>query len=188
MRNPAFLNSLYYIITHYEKRKILYGGDRADSPGLSRQEEYRRIPQNIFMIEYDKFQNSLKRLREQYGNYRGTDNLHLDSITREAVAESVIHRFEICYECLWKVLRRYLVEELGVANAPNSPKPVFRLAFENNILPSPIEKWLDYANSRIDTSHDYDEGKARKCLGVISDFIDDAVDIYETMSGESWNR
>ncbi len=140
------------------------------------------------MIEYDKFRSSLKRLQEQYVNYRGTDNLRLDSIMREAVAESVIHRFEICYDCLWKVLRRYLTEELGVANAPNSPKPVFRLAFENNILSSPIEKWIDYANSRINTSHDYDEGKARRCLGIVSDFIDDAVDIYETMSRKSWNR
>ncbi|MCY3985831.1 MAG: HI0074 family nucleotidyltransferase substrate-binding subunit [Candidatus Dadabacteria bacterium] len=140
------------------------------------------------MIEYDKFRSSLKRLQEQYVNYQGTDNLRLDSIMREAVAESVIHRFEICYDCLWKVLRRYLTEELGVANAPNSPKPVFRLAFENNILSSPIEKWIDYANSRINTSHDYDEGKARRCLGIVSDFIDDAVDIYETMSRKSWNR
>ena len=107
---------------------------------------------------------------------------------REAVAESVIHRFEICYDCLWKVLRRHLVEELGVPDAPNSPKPVFRLAFENNLLPSPIEKWLDYANSRINTSHDYDEGKARRCLGIINDFIDDATGLYETMSRETWNQ
>ena len=107
---------------------------------------------------------------------------------REAVAESVIHRFEICYDCLWKVLRRHLAEEPGVPDAPNSPKPVFRLAFENNLLPSPIEKWLDYANSRINTSHDYDEGKARRCLGIINDFIDDATGLYETMSGETWNQ
>ena len=140
------------------------------------------------MIEYDKFRNSLKRLREQHGNHLGVDDLHLDSIMQEAVAESVIHRFEICYDRLWKVLRRHLTEELGVANAPNSPKPIFRLAFENNLLPSPIEKWIDYANSRINTSHDYDEGKARRCLGIISNFIEDATGLYETISGEAWNR
>ena len=140
------------------------------------------------MIEYDKFRNSLKRLEEQHGNYRGMDNFHLNLIMQEAVAESVIHRFEICYDCLWKVLRRHLTEELGIPDAPNSPKPVFRLAFENNFLPSPIEKWLDYANSRINISHDYDEGKARRCPGIISNFIDDATSLYETMSGETWNQ
>lgn len=108
---------------------------------------------------------------------------------REAVAESVIHRFEVCYYCLWKVLRRHLAEELGVPDAPpNSPKAVFRLAFENNLLPSPIEKWLDYASSLINISHDYDEGKARRCLGTISGFIDDAAGLYETMSGEAWKQ
>ena len=76
------------------------------------------------MIEYDNFRMSLKRLEEQYENYRKPDAV-LPELLREAVAESVIQRFETCYDCLWKVPKRYLVEELGVANAPNSPKPVF---------------------------------------------------------------
>ena len=36
------------------------------------------------MVEYDIFRNSLKRLREQRGNCRGIDDLHLNSIMREA--------------------------------------------------------------------------------------------------------
>ena len=139
------------------------------------------------MISYEKFQNSLKRLEEQHRNYLNTDGLSLDPITREAVAESVIHRFETCYDCLWKVLRRYLTEELGIPNAPASPKPLFRLAYENNLLPRPIERWLDYANSRIDASHDCDREKAGRCLGIVSDFIDDAAGLYQKMSGETWN-
>ena len=97
------------------------------------------------MIEYDNFRMSLKRLEEQYENYRKPGAV-LPELLREAVAESVIQRFETCYDCLWKALKRYLVEELGVANAPNSPKPVFRLAFENDLmLPAPLERWLGYA-------------------------------------------
>ena len=72
---------------------------------------------------------------------------------------------------------------------PQTARNLFsRLAFENNLLPLQIEKWLDYANSRINTSLDYDEGKARRCLGIIGDFIDDATGLYETMSGETWNQ
>ena len=73
------------------------------------------------MIEYDKFRMSLKRLEEQYENYREPDD-SLSDLTQEAVAESVIQRFETCYDCLWKVLKRYLIEELGIADAPTSPK------------------------------------------------------------------
>ena len=63
------------------------------------------------MVEYDNFQASLGRLEEQYENHNELDEA-LPQLLREAVAESVIQRFKTCYDCLWKVLKRYLVEEL----------------------------------------------------------------------------
>ena len=49
------------------------------------------------MIDYGKFRLSPERLREQYANYRQLDPL-LPEVTRGAVAESVVHRFETCYD------------------------------------------------------------------------------------------
>ena len=88
------------------------------------------------VIEYGKFQLSLKRLEEQYENhqYGSSERSELD---REGISESVIQRFETCYDCLWKVLKRYLIDELGVADTPNSPKPIFRLGHENHLLAAP---------------------------------------------------
>ena len=57
------------------------------------------------MIEYDKFQMSLGRLEEQHANYQNLDT-SLPDLIQEAIAESVIQRFETCYDCLWKVLKR----------------------------------------------------------------------------------
>ena len=110
----------------------------------------------------------------------------LSDLNREAIAESVIQRFETCYDCLWKVLKRYLIEELGLADAPNSPKPIFRLAHENDLFPTPLEQWLQYADARISTSHDCDGEKAEACLAPMRDFIDDAIGLYQTMSGTAW--
>ena len=138
------------------------------------------------MIEYDKFQMSLKRLEEQYGNFRELDD-SLPELTQDAIAESVIQRFETCYDCLWKVLRRYLIEDLGLAETPNSPKGVFRLANENGLLATPIEEWFRYADSRINTSHDYSGEKAQACLKIIGGFIADAIGLYQTMSKETWD-
>ncbi len=137
------------------------------------------------MIDYDKLRMSLKRLEEQHENYRQLDD-SLQAWIPEATAESTIQRFETCYDCLWKVVKRYLNEVLGVAEPPNSPKPIFRLANENNLLPSPVERWLTYANARIGTSHDYDGKKATDCLTLVPDFIDDAIGLYQTMTGETW--
>ena len=137
------------------------------------------------MIDYSKLRSSLKRLEEQHGNYlHGTPAL--SDLDREARAESVIQRFETCYDCLWKVLKRYLTETLGVPDTPNSPKPVFRLAHENDLLPTAVERWLRYADARVDTAHDYDGEKAKACLALAPDFIDDAASLYETMVGTPW--
>ena len=137
------------------------------------------------MIDYNKFRSSLKRLEEQNANYR-QGNAALSDLDREGVAESVTRRFKICYDCLWKVLRRYLTHELGIAATPNSPKPVFRLAHENDLFAAPIEQWFRYAEARIDTSHDYDGEKTKTCLVLVPDFIDDAIRLYQTVSGTPW--
>ena len=137
------------------------------------------------MIDYDKFRMSLKRLEEQHENYRTLDT-SLPGLIQEAVAESVIQRFETCYDCLWKVLKRYLIYELGIADAPNSPKPIFRLANENNLFAESIEVWLSYADARVDTTHDYDGEKAKACLAIMPDFIYDAIGLYQAMSGSVW--
>jgi len=137
------------------------------------------------MIDYDNFQKSLKRLEEQYKNYRELDE-SLPDVTQEAIAESVIQRFETCYDCLWKVLKRYLIEDLGLAEVPNSPKPLFKLASENRLFTSSLEEWLRYTDARIDTAHDYSGEKAQACLDLMGGFIDDAVGLYQTMSGGTW--
>ncbi len=134
------------------------------------------------MIDYSKFRSSLKRLEEQHDNHLALDAAQPELI-REGIAESVIQRFEVCYDCLWKVLKRYLTEELGIAEPPNSPKPVFRLANENGLLPSPAAQWLKYADARTDTSHDYDGEKAKACLGLVPAFIIDAARLYGALSG-----
>lgn len=136
------------------------------------------------LIDYGKFRLSLKRLEEQFANYQNAE-VRRPELDQEAVAESVVRRFKTCYNCLWKVLRRYLIDRIGLADVPGGPRPTFRLADQNSLFRSPLDQWMLYADRRIDISHDYDGEKAKACLEVVADFIDDAVDLYETMSGET---
>jgi nucleotidyltransferase substrate binding protein (TIGR01987 family) len=139
------------------------------------------------MIDYEKFQKSLKHLEEQYKNFITLDDKdYLSEIDKEGIAESVIQRFETCYDTLWKVLKRYLNEDLGVPEVPDSPKKIFRLAGENKLFTSNTEQWINYADARIGTSHDYSGEKAENALELMNDFIDDAIDLYITMTGGTW--
>lgn len=137
------------------------------------------------MIDYGKLQKSLKHLELQYNNY-ATLSPDLPELMREGIAESVIQRFETCYDSLWKALKRYLREELGLAELPNSPKPLFRIAFENKLLDSGIEQWLRYADARTSTARDYSEDKAKEALALMKNFITDAIFLCERMSGRDW--
>lgn len=137
------------------------------------------------MIDYSKFQSSLKHLELQYENHLTIDQSFSDLI-KEGIQESVIQRFKICYDCMWKVLKRYLIEELGLPEVPNSPKPIFKISNENQMFSSDISQWLSYADARIGISHDYSGEKAQAAINLMADFIDDAVGLYQTMSGKSW--
>jgi len=139
------------------------------------------------MIDYDKFQKALKHLELQYANYQSAqERSELTEIDREAIAESVIQRFETCYDTLWKDLKRYLIEELGLADVPNSPKPILKLASENGLFTASVEQLLTYADARTNTSHDYSGDKAAETLAIVGDFIDDAIGLYQTMTKTTW--
>ncbi|GHU06029.1 hypothetical protein FACS1894158_11070 [Betaproteobacteria bacterium] len=136
------------------------------------------------MIDYTKLQKSIAHLDAQFQNWHTLDKT-LPPLLQEAVAESVIQRFEICYDCTWKVLKRYLAEELGVSDMPNSPKPIFRIAHENRLFDN-IDEWLSYADARIDTAHDYSGEKACSALALMERFVKDAVALYCVMNGKEW--
>jgi nucleotidyltransferase substrate binding protein (TIGR01987 family) len=139
------------------------------------------------MIDYGSFQNSLKHLELQFANYNMTQERHeLTVLDREGIAESVIQRFETCYDTLWKLIKRYLTEESGLPDVPNSPKPILKLAGQNNLLTSSVEQWLKYADARTSTAHDYSGEKAAETLLIVADFITDAIGLYESMTGVTW--
>ena len=137
------------------------------------------------MIDYGKFRLSLQRLEEQHLNWTHPEN-ERSRLDKEGIRESVIRRFKTCHDCLWKVLTRHLTEELGVADAPQSPKPIFRMAAENGLLAAPVEQWLGYADARVGAAHDYDGEKAKACLRLVPEFLADAIGLYRTMTGKTW--
>ena len=139
------------------------------------------------MIDYDKLKKALKHLELQFENYKlAQDRPELTDIDREAIAESVIQRFETCYDTLWKDLKRYLIEEMGLADVPNSPNPILKLAGQNDLFASSVDQWLKYAEARTKTAHDYSGEKAAETLLIVGDFIDDAIGLYQTMTGTTW--
>lgn len=136
-------------------------------------------------VDYGNFKKSLKNLEMQHGRLLGLSP-DLPDYMHEGMRESVIQRFETCYDVLWKILRRHMAESLGIAETPNSPRPIFRIADENQLLAAGAEQWERYVDTRIDTSHDYDGEKAAKAIEIMPEFIADAIELYSVIAGETW--
>lgn len=93
----------------------------------------------------------------------------------EFIRDAVIQRFEYSYELAWKLLRRYLAEDVGAETlAPLSRKDLFRLAADKQIIASPLP-WFDYHHARNITSHTYDEAVAEQVYQTATAFYDDAM-------------
>jgi len=134
-------------------------------------------------INYEKFKLSLSRLEERYNDY-ATHN-ELTGFLRESIKESCIQRFEICFDTSWKYIRKYLIEEMGFVDIQNSPNPIFRKAEASKVIIQ-AEKWIEFNTNRGDTTHDYSGDKADKAFAIIPEFIKEAIDVYEIISGEKW--
>jgi len=140
-------------------------------------------------MNYDKLQKSLRHLESRFRYFESSEYSKLPVPAWESVQESIIRRFEVCYDMMWKHIRHHMIEELGLPerDVPNSPKPIFRIARQNHLL-ADIDAWLKHAQTRIDTSHDYSGEKMQNALQHMGDFIDEAVKVYETLTETTWQK
>jgi nucleotidyltransferase substrate binding protein (TIGR01987 family) len=139
-------------------------------------------------INYNKFENSLKRLEERYKFYqKNKDNISNDIDITESIKESCIQRFEICLDTAWKHIKKYLEDELGRSDLPNSPNPIFKEAFANKLILD-AEIWIEFNENRRNSSHDYSGEKADNTFEIIADFILEAIEIYQKMTGQKWQN
>jgi hypothetical protein len=141
------------------------------------------------MIDYDKFEKPLRHLEEQYQNFLNLEERpHLSKIDKEGVKESVILRFKICYDALYKTLKSYLNEEMGIPVMPNSPWPIFQKTFENQLLTNDLMQWKKYVQARVGTTHDYSGEKADENIGLMGNFVRDAIHLQTLMSGSGCKK
>ena len=135
--------------------------------------------------DYEKLKKSLDELKEQYESFLTLDEQGLSEVNQRAVKNSVIKCFEICYDTLWKHIKKYLQEQNGLVELKNSPIPLFRDAHENLLFDKEIHKRLVHYNKiRNDAAHNYSIEKAMAALDKIEDFIQDTVEIYGAMIQE----
>ena len=106
------------------------------------------------MSFYDKilqFETALEKLKEAVNLY----NIE----KKDIYIDAMIQRFEFCTELSWKLMKRYLDENLVIEH--NSPRSVVKEAYKQRLIEDG-EIWLDILEDRNLTSHTYDELTANR--------------------------
>lgn len=83
-----------------------------------------------------------------------------DEDLQEAVRAGVIQNFEVVYEQSWKMMERWLEENVGIVYVNvRTRRELFRRAAESLII-TDVDRWMEYHEARNRTSYTYNEDTA----------------------------
>lgn len=107
-----------------------------------------------FELQLDQFAKSLAALE-----------LSLLQPEDEFIRDSIIKRFELCFETGRKAIRQWLVEQEEIDYAATK-KEVMETAYRAALFDDP-DLWAQVVAARNDTAHEYDEAAALKVIAFI---------------------
>ncbi|MYC76146.1 nucleotidyltransferase [Candidatus Poribacteria bacterium] len=122
-------------------------------------------------LQLDSLTKSIDILERAVKTASRVDNS--DEDLQETVRAGVIHSFEVAYELSWKMIKRWLQENIGAASVDGTTqRNLFRLAAENHLI-ADAERWMDYHKARNSTSHTYNEDAAENVFAEAAEFVHD---------------
>ena len=100
-------------------------------------------------------------------------------IDDDIVRDSLIQRFEFCYELAWKTLKEYL--QYNGLTLESMPRPVFKVAYENNII-NHENIWLEMIKDRNIASHEYSEERIKLvAINIRDNYYKEFVDLLKKL-------
>jgi nucleotidyltransferase substrate binding protein (TIGR01987 family) len=91
--------------------------------------------------------------------------LALEQPEDEFIRDSIIKRFELCFETARKAMRQWLVDEEEISYEATK-KAVMEAAFKTALL-SDADLWAQMVAARNNTSHEYDKNKALLIVALV---------------------
>lgn len=121
-----------------------------------------RLKQRYQLLQ--KAVNTLRQVLQKLAPLNVNDDYYLE------VRDSVIQRFEYSVDLLWKFLKHFL-EEKYATTPPASPKPVFKICLDTNLVTQEeYTKLIEMIEDRNLTSHAYDETLAERIKTAIPQY------------------
>lgn len=137
-------------------------------------------------LDFSPLQKAISQMEKSL-EYANSAQAKADSELFEQFRNSVIQCFEFTYELTHKMLKRFLKETSA------SPEDIeqgtfadlIRSGSEQGLLRSDWSRWKAYRQARTDSSHTYDENKARAVFEIAPDFLEEAKFLYRELISRS---
>ena len=104
-----------------------------------------------------------------------------DGDLQEVIRAGVVQNFEMAYEQSWKMMKRWLEENVGATYVDGvTRRELFRFAAENRFI-TDVDRWMEYHEARNQTSHTYNEETAQGVFGEATEFVHDAEQLLKIL-------
>ena len=93
---------------------------------------------------------------------------------KDTVRSGIIQNFEVAYELSWKMMKRWLENNISAEAVDGvTRRELFRRAAENNLIVD-VDDWLSFHSSRNETAHTYDQEMAEEVSLAAKEFVYEA--------------
>ena len=97
-------------------------------------------------------------------------SLGADTDLIDTTRAGVIQNFEVTYEQSWKVLRRWMMQNLSIPDSElTQRRQLYRLAAKHTLI-NDVEAWWDFHAARNMTSHTYNQATALEVAAAARKF------------------
>lgn len=132
-------------------------------------------------LSYTSLEKSIIALENGIEIYNKKKNQEVTQEEIEIIKSGIIQNFEISYEIAWKLMKKWLEENIGREAVDGiSRKELFRIAAQNKLIED-IGKWFIFHEARNLTSHDYDGIKAEDVFKEALEFSSFARKLQERL-------
>jgi len=123
------------------------------------------------IVAYETLQQACRSLHATTKRFiAAQEDAQTDKLLQEAWRDSVITRFQLCYELLWKYGKHYLLVYLQAD--VSSPKKVFQELHAKKIISrEDADNLMDIVEVRNLTTHIYDEAYAEQAAQEIIEYL-----------------
>lgn len=127
-------------------------------------------------LDISKFRDCIDLLKNCSNDYKSFTDEHI----KDYIEDACVKRFEYTVETAWKIMKKYLKLEYGKSDKELTMNNIFRLMEGYGFVQS-WETWRNYYDRRNDTSHEYNQNKAKEILNIVDELIKDCEFLYKNL-------